>query len=273
MRNSVRPLPSLCTLHIPRGIAHPGSPGVFLFFRSRIEWQRPPESGKLSWVVTVLLAVILDAVLRGVVMKPMPYGFAVCTLLLTACQTLAGEFNEVLSIGDKAPAWKDLPGTDGKQHSLADLNDKQFVVVAFTCASCPTAVEYEQRISRLTAEYADKSVAVVPICVNRVKQDRLEALSDRVKKHELGFQYLYDESQQIAKDYGAVFTPEFFVLDRERRVVYMGALDDDADAAKVKQKWVEQALTATSAGKKPETAETLARGCRIRFPPDRKTEK
>jgi peroxiredoxin len=210
---------------------------------------------------------------KEILMNLMTSGFAVCTLLLTGSHALAGEFNEVLSIGDKAPAWKELPGTDGKQHSLADLKDKKYVVVVFTCASCPTAVEYEERISRLTAEYADKSVAVVPICVNRVKQDRLDALSERVKKQELGFHYVYDESQQIAKDYGANITPEFFVLDANRQVIYMGALDDEATADKVKEKWVEQAIDAASAGKKPGTAETIARGCRIRYERNRKAEK
>jgi len=177
----------------------------------------------------------------------------------------AGEFNQVLSIGDAGPAWKDLPGTDGKSHSLADLKDKRFVVVVFPCASCPTAVDYEARISRLAVDYAEKSVAVVPICVNQVKQDQLSALTERVEQEKLGFHYLYDASQKIATDYGAIFTPEFFVLDQDRRVVYMGALDDEADAAKVTQKWVEQALAAGFSGKTPGTAETIARGCRIRY--------
>ena len=177
----------------------------------------------------------------------------------------AGEFNQVLSIGDAGPAWKDLPGTDGKSHSLSDLKDKRFVVVVFTCASCPTAVDYEARISRLVADYAEKSVAVVPICVNQVKQDQLSTLAERVEKEKLGFHYLYDASQKIAKDYGAIFTPEFFVLDQDRRVIYMGALDDQAEAAKVTQKWVEQALAAGFLDKTPDTAETIARGCRIRY--------
>lgn len=185
--------------------------------------------------------------------------------LLADGAAIAGEFNEVLSIGDQAPAWKDLPGTDGKQHSLDDLKDKQFVVVVFTCASCPTAVDYEPRISRLVADYAEKSVAVIPICVNNVKQDRLDALAERVVKQKLGFHYLYDESQSIAKNFGAIFTPEFFVLDRDRKVIYMGALDDDASEDKVHEKWVEQAISAALAGKKPATAETIARGCRIRY--------
>ena len=75
----------------------------------------------------------------------------------------AGEFNEVLSIGDKSPVWENLPGTDGKKHSLSDLKDKQIVVIVFTCLSCPTAVDYEERIDALAKQHAgaDDKVAVV----------------------------------------------------------------------------------------------------------------
>ncbi len=195
----------------------------------------------------------------------------VLVLVATATSVaIAGEFNEVLSIGDAAPEWKDLPGTDGETHSLADLKDKKLVVVVFTCASCPTAVDYERRIGDLAARFAEKSVAVVPICVNLVKQDRLEALTDRVKKQKLGFHYLYDESQKIAKDFGAIFTPEFFVLNEDRKIVYMGALDDASNADQVKEQWVEQAIAATLAGEKPQTPETIARGCRVRYARERK---
>ena len=196
----------------------------------------------------------------------------VLAALLTAFSirtATAGEYNEVLSIGDEGPAWKDLPGTDGKTHSLSDLKDKAVVVVVFTCASCLYARDYEQRIGDLAAKYG-KSAAVVPVCVNQVKQDRLEALTERVKNKKLGFDYLYDESQKIAKDYGAIFTPEFYVLDRDRRLVYMGAMDDATDPEKVKEQYVEKAIDAALAGEKPKLTETLARGCRVRYARERR---
>jgi peroxiredoxin len=184
----------------------------------------------------------------------------------------AGEFNTVLSIGDAAPAWKDLPGTDGQRHALAELRDKPLVVVIFTCASCPTAVDYEGRIGELvkTRGGPDGPVAVVPICVNRVAADQLPALKKRVTERSLKFHYLYDESQQIAKDYGAIFTPEFYLLDRDRKVVYMGALDDATDPAMVKVRYLEAAIEATIAGKTPEITETIARGCRVRYARERR---
>ena len=179
----------------------------------------------------------------------------------------AGQYNEVLDIGDVAPAWKDLPGVDGKRHSLADLQDKPVVVVVFTCNSCPYAVDYEDRIVALAKRHAgpDGKAAVVAINVNTIAEDRLPKMKERAEAKGFDFPYLYDETQQIAKAYGAIFTPEFFVLDKERRVVYMGAMDDDTNAAKVKVNYVAEAIDATLAGKKPATAETIGIGCRIRY--------
>lgn len=194
----------------------------------------------------------------------------------------AGKYNETLSIGDKAPAWKDLPdAVSGKKHSLADLKDAEAVVVVFTCNSCPVATDYEDRILRLANSWRagrrqspDNSalpstflrVALVAINVNnKVKADLPPAMKERAEKKKYPFPYLFDETQQVARDYGALFTPQFFVLDRDRRVVYMGALDDNADSAKVKQNYLEPAVEAALAGKQPEITETLPVGCRIRY--------
>lgn len=182
----------------------------------------------------------------------------------------AGEFNQVLSIGDAAPAWKDLPGTDGKPHSLADLTKADVVVVVFTCVSCPTATDYEDRIDALTKKYADGSVVVVPICVNRIEADKLPALTRRVEEKKFAFHYLYDQSQKIAKDYGAILTPEFFVLGKDRKLVYMGAMDDSTDAAGVKVRYVEDAIAAVKKGEKPAVAETVGRGCLVRWARERR---
>jgi peroxiredoxin len=178
---------------------------------------------------------------------------------------LAGKFNPVLDIGDKAPAWKNLPGVDGKKHSLADLKDRDAVVVVFTCNSCPYAVDYEDRIIELTKEFAKRKVAVVAINVNKVPEDDFEAMQARAKEKSFNFPYLFDESQQIARDYGATYTPEFFVLDRRRKIAYMGALDDDPDFRKAETNHVAEALAAIMSGAKPKVTETVAIGCRIRL--------
>lgn len=196
-----------------------------------------------------------------------------CFVLCVLGQSLsAGEFNEVLSVRDKAPAWADLPGTDGKKHSLAELKDKDVVVLVFTCLSCPTAVDYEDRINALAKQHVgpDGKVAVVAVCVNLVEADRLPKLQARAKEKDFVFQYLSDESQKIAKNYGAVFTPEFYVLNKDRRIVYMGAMDDSTDVAKVQHKYVESAIAASLKGERPAVTETIARGCRVRYTRERK---
>jgi thiol-disulfide isomerase/thioredoxin len=192
------------------------------------------------------------------------------TLTLTVLLALsplveAGEYNPVIDIGDAGPAWKELPGVDGKKHALADLEKYDAVVVVFTCNSCPYAVDYEERIMKIAKTYAAKNVALVAINVNKVAEDSLEKMKERAKAKKFNFAYLYDDSQQIAKDYGATYTPEFFVLNKERKVAYMGGLDDNSAVAKVKKTYLVDALDAVLAGKTPEVKETVAIGCRVRF--------
>lgn len=200
---------------------------------------------------------------------PKPVAF-LCALLF--CISLqAGEYNEVLKIGDLAPTWEALPGSDGKNHSLSDLKDKDVVVVAFTCLSCPTAVDYEDRFNALARQYeaANVKVGFAAICVNRIPADRLDKLTERATKRKLAVPFLYDESQKIAKDFGAVFTPEFFVLNQERKVVYMGAMDDATDANKVTKRFVEDAVAAALKGQMSLVKETIGRGCRVRYARER----
>ncbi|HWB09700.1 MAG TPA: thioredoxin family protein [Pirellulales bacterium] len=195
--------------------------------------------------------------------------YATASLFLFAPISLlsAGEYNEVLSIGDEAPSWKDLPGADDKKHSLADLAKKDVLVVVFTCNSCPVAQAYEDRIAAFADKHAAEGsrVGLVAINCNKIDEDRLPAIRQRAAAKGFHFAYLHDESQQIGRDFGAVFTPEFFVLDRDRKVVYMGAMDDNGDAEKATINYVVEAVTATLAGKQPQVRETLARGCRVRY--------
>jgi peroxiredoxin len=141
------------------------------------------------------------------------------------------------------------------------------VVVVFTCNSCPVAVDYEDRLIAFSRKHAgpDSKVAVVAINVNVIEPDRLPKMQERAKEKGFTFPYLFDESQKIARLFGATYTPEFFVLDRERKVVYMGAMDDTSIAANVKVNFLEQAVQAALKAEKPNPGETLARGCRIRF--------
>jgi len=186
-------------------------------------------------------------------------------LLTITAKAHTGEYNPVLSIGDPAPAWNDLPGTDGETHSLSDLKESKAIVLVFTCNSCPYAVDYEERIIALTKQFAEQGVAVVAVNVNKVPEDSLDEMKSRADSQGFNFAYLYDESQQIARDYGATYTPEFFVLDGDRKIAYLGALDDSPAADKVQQRYVAAALNALLEGKQPNVTETVAIGCRIRL--------
>ena len=182
----------------------------------------------------------------------------------------AGKYNRVLDIGDPAPAWKDLPDTEGNLRSLDDLRDRDAVVVVFTCNSCPYAVDVEDRLISLANECRERDVAVVAINVNRVEADSPEAMKERAEEKGFTFPYLYDESQQIAKQYGATTTPECYVLDGDRHVAYMGSLDDSPDGKSVTRRHVAEAIDAVLDGKTPELTETVPIGCRIRFERDRR---
>ncbi len=182
-------------------------------------------------------------------------------------RAFAGKYNQFRNIGDPAPAWNHLPGTDDKTHSLKDLAESEVVVVVFTCNSCPYAVDYEQRINRLAQKYQDPNskVSVVAINVNKVKEDLPAEMKTRASERGFVFPYLYDETQQIAKDFGAGRTPEFYVLNRARQIVYMGAMDDNTDEAKVKVHYVQEAIDATLQGKPVSITETAPIGCAIRY--------
>src|SRR4029079_15903633 len=123
--------------------------------------------------------------------------------------TPTGEFNEVLSIGAKAPMWKQLPGVDGESHDLEEWKDKSYLLVVFTCTSCSCARDYEDRLKAFAKKY-DGKIAVVAINSNTIPEDRLDAMKKRAEDRAFNFPYLYDESQQLAKAYGATYTPEFF---------------------------------------------------------------
>jgi peroxiredoxin len=190
----------------------------------------------------------------------------------TSLQVLGGQFNPTRSIGDQVTGWTKLPGTDGKDHSLEDLKSFDFVVVVFTCNSCPYAVDYEDRINGLAKRFVDlkQNAVVVAINSNKIETDLMPAMKKRAQDKSFRFDYLFDASQEVAKQFGAVRTPEFFVLNKDRKIVYMGALDDNTKPDLVTKRYIETAIDAAVAGKPIEVAETPPVGCLIRFERRRK---
>lgn len=198
-----------------------------------------------------------------------------CVALLVAALVVSvqatdaggGKFNKKIKIGDPAPAFTGLPGVDGKSHSLGDYK-ADILVVAITCNHCPVAVAYEDRMIEFTKKHVKGSggkVDLVAINVNNLEADKLPKMIERAKEKGFNFSYIYDESQQIARALGASVTPEFFVFDKNRKLIYTGALDDNNNPATAKVNYVEQAVQAGLKGVAPEVAETRGRGCGVKY--------
>lgn len=196
------------------------------------------------------------------------FAVVVATALLplpAAGEPLKAKFNRVVNVGDMAPAWSGLAGVDDKAHSLVDYRDAKVLVVVFTCNHCPVAQAYESRLLDLARKYREKAVQVVAINVSLNQADSLDTMKERSRQREYPFPYLFDGSQASGRAYGATVTPHVFVLDGQRRIAYMGAFDDNMDAAEVKKNYVVDAVDALLVGKSPPVRESLQRGCGIRY--------
>lgn len=179
--------------------------------------------------------------------------------------TAASGYAAKLAIGEKAPGWSNLPGVDGKQHSLSDYGAAKLIVLVFTCNHCPVAVDYEDRLVQFQSDYKAKGVQVIAVNVNTLPADRLDKMKQRAEEKDFNFPYLYDESQQIGRDYGATCTPHVFVLDQNRKIAYMGAIDNSQNPKNVKQNYLRDAVDALLAGKEPAKATTKQFGCGIKY--------
>lgn len=195
---------------------------------------------------------------------------ALVVLFLVAISGIAlgGKYNKVLSPGDAAPDWKEVPAIDGKKYSLADFKDKDILVVVFTCNSCDYAQDVEDRLAALGKKFEKAgNCALIAVCPSppKVEEDLPEELVKRAKEKGFNFPYLLDPTQKIVRDFGAIRTPEFFVFGKDRKLVYQGNLDDSPEGKKVTKRYVEDAVAAALAGKKPEVEETAPVGCMVRY--------
>ncbi len=174
-------------------------------------------------------------------------------------------------VGDVATDFK-LLNVTGSMISLGDNKVAQGFIVVFTCNHCPFSVKYEDRINELNKKYATKGYPVVAINSNDVLQydeDSYDNMIIRAKEKNFSFPYLHDETQAVAKSYGATRTPHVYIVQKEKDnliVKYIGAIDDNADdAAAVKHKYVENAVDALLAAKPVNPDFTKAIGCSIKW--------
>ncbi|MBD0726597.1 thioredoxin family protein [Flavobacterium sp. L1I52] len=192
-------------------------------------------------------------------------------LLLFVAVLLVSAFTVIApsgyKIGDTATDFK-LKSVDGKMYSMSDYKSAKGFIVVFTCNHCPFAKKYEDRINDLAKKYKSKGYVLLAINPNDPSvqpDDSYELMQKRAKEKGFAFPYLFDEGQKIFPQYGATKTPHVFLLDKNRVVKYIGAIDDNVDSAtEVKEKYLENAIAALESGKTPSPEVTKAIGCSIK---------
>ncbi|MEG8946330.1 thioredoxin family protein [Rosettibacter firmus] len=174
---------------------------------------------------------------------------------------------DTLKIGSKAPDFN-LPAVDGNTYSLNSFKDKEALIVIFSCNHCPYVRAYEDRIIQIQNDYKDK-LQIVAINSNDTKnypEDSFEEMIKRAKEKKFNFPYLRDETQEIAKAYGATHTPEIFLFDKERKLVFHGKIDDNwQEPEKVKTPYLRNAIDELLSGKAISVPETFTIGCTIKW--------
>lgn len=195
---------------------------------------------------------------------------AAVVLSTATVDAAASKFNRKLNVGSMAPSWKELKGVDGKPHALADNKDARAVLIFFSSNHCPTSALYESRVRRLIADFRDRKLAVIAVNPGTQATESLEKMAQRARDRKYDFAYVRDDDQKTAKEYGAVCTPQYFLLgpaDKEgtRRIAYMGAFDDNMDADRVENHYLRDAVEAVLSDKPVEVPESRPFGCPIDF--------
>jgi len=195
----------------------------------------------------------------------------------TASRAEEGPAHPTLAIGARAPDF-DLPGVDGRRYTLASFAGAKVLVLVFTANHCPTAQAYEERIEKLHADYAGRGVQIVlvspndPLALRLDEQgysdlgDSLEDMKIRAKDRGWTFPYLYDgETEAMSRQYGPVATPHVFVFDAERKLRFVGRVDDGENPAKVTTHDARNAIEAVLAGKPVPVETTKVFGCSVKW--------
>jgi peroxiredoxin len=172
-----------------------------------------------------------------------------------------------IALGSEAPSFK-LPGVDGNDHSRSNYRDARLLALVQYCNHCPYVLAWEGRLMALVGDYADRGLQVVAINSNdaaRYPEDSFERMKERAVELDFSFDYLYDESQALARTLGSERTPEVFLFDWERRLRYHGAIDDSRDDATATKSYLRDAIEALLAGQEPPVAETESVGCTIKW--------
>jgi len=172
-----------------------------------------------------------------------------------------------LQIGDLAPPLE-LPDTAGRLTTLPFPGEAPATVVVWTSNHCPYAIAWHDRLMDVARDYAEQGVRTVHVNSNdpeRKPADSYEAMQQRVRDEEWACPYLHDDSQDAARAWGPLTTPDVFVLDTDLRLRYRGAPDADYDDPAQEASWMRAALDAVISGGVPEPAETKPVGCSLKW--------
>ena len=198
-------------------------------------------------------------------------------LILFSTASLASEQPPTLTIGAAMPAFS-LPGVDGKTYTDQSFKDAKILVLVFTCAHCPTAQAYQERIKKLVTDYKSKGVTLVAINPNHADAVRLDELAysdlsdsfdemvERAKQEKFNFVWLDDgPKQEISHKYGPIATPHVFIFDKDRKLRFEGRIDDSERESTATKHETRDALDALLAGKAPAVTTTNVFGCSVKW--------
>jgi len=184
---------------------------------------------------------------------------------------MAKTLSYMLALGTPAPGFN-LPDFNGKFYSLKDFEDSSALLVVFMCCHCPYVKHVIKGLVEMAREYRQKGAAVVAINSNDIKsypEDRPEKMAEDAKNHGYTFPYLFDETQEVAKAYKAVCTPDFFLFNKERKLVYRGQMDDSRPENNnpVTGKDMREAMNAVLENREVTVNQKPSLGCNIKWKP------
>ena len=175
---------------------------------------------------------------------------------------------KTLSIGSKIPEFNSK-GIDGKTYSLESFKDNKGLIIIFSCNHCPYVQAYEGRIKAIQSEYKDKGITIVAINSNddvNYPDDSFENMKKRAAEQNFNFIYVRDEDQSVARNFDATHTPEIFLFDENRKLVYSGKIDDNwQEPEKVVNHYLRNAVDEMLEGNEISVPETYSIGCTIKW--------
>ena len=176
----------------------------------------------------------------------------------------------MLSLGTKTPEFNLPDVVSGKTVSLSDFSDNKALLVMFICRHCPYVVHVQEELARIGIDYKNKDIDIIAISSNDPdydSDDSPERLKEMAEDLDFNFPYLFDETQEVAKVFTAACTPDFFLFDKNKRLVYRGQLDDSRPGSgqSVTGKDLREAIGATLTGKPVSEEQRPSSGCNIKW--------